>query len=133
MKKIIGVFMVGMVFSMGFGLMVQSQVFASENKPLVEVAGPVKMDKKAKVTINGKGFRPGQEVIILLTDKNGVKTDIGYALKPAPKADDSGVWTTTWSCGRFISKKLVKKGEHRLTVTDSDYNPLAHGTVSFSK
>ena len=100
-------------------------------KPIVQAAEPIKMDKKAKVAINGSGFKPGQEVYLVFTDKNGIESDIGYALKPAPKADAEGKWTTTWSCGRFIARKLVKAGDYKLIVTDTEYNPLTETTVTF--
>jgi hypothetical protein len=102
-------------------------------KPSVELAGPVKLDKKAKTVIQGKGFKPGQELYVVFTDKNAIESDIGYALKPEPKADDAGNWSSTWSCGQFVAKKLVKEGEFKLTVTDMDYNPLASTMVKFAK
>ena len=102
--------------------------------PTVEVASPVKMSKKATTTINGQGFKPGQEVNLLFTAKDGIESDIGYALKPTPKADESGAWSTTWKCGRFIARKLVMEGKpYKIAVTDAEYNPLAHTFVSFSK
>ncbi len=92
------------------------------------------MSNKATVTLKGKGFQPGQEVNLLFTAKDGIQSDIGYALKPVPKADESGAWSTTWKCGRFIKRKLVDAGKsYKLTATDSEYNPLAHTVVSFYK
>ena len=100
--------------------------------PMVMVANPyVKLDSKAKVTIVGNGFQPGQEANLLFTTVDGVQTDIGYALKPAPKANKIGAWVTTWSCGRFIKKKLIAKGAYKITVTDSDYNAIGHAPVAF--
>ena len=100
--------------------------------PMVVVATPyVKMDKKATITIMGTGFTPGQEVSLLFTDVNGVQSDIGYALKPQPTANKLGAWVTTWSCGRYISKKLIKEGAYTIMVADSDYNILAHTPVAF--
>ena len=102
--------------------------------PTVEVASPVKMSKKATTTIKGQGFKPGQEGNLLFTAKDGIESDIGYALEPAPKADESGTWSTTWKCGRFIARKLVLEGKsYKIAVTDAEYNPLAHTFVSFSK
>jgi hypothetical protein len=102
--------------------------------PMVVVATPyVKMDKKAKITIVGTGFTPGQEVSLLFTDVNGVQSDIGYALKPQPKANKLGAWVTTWSCGRYISKKLIKEGAYAITVADTDYNLIDHCPVAFYK
>ena len=133
MKKTFVVLLAMAFVFTGSSFLVPDKIQADEATPSVEVAGPVKMSKKAKVTVRGTGFKPGMEVNILLTDKNGIPSDVGYALKPAPKADDSGNWSTTWSCGRFIDRKLVKAGSHKITVTDAEYNPLAHTSVSFVK
>ncbi len=101
--------------------------------PQVSVGTPaVKMSKKAEVNIMGKGFKPDQEINIVLITADGVKTDIGYALKPAPKPDQAGSWTTTWSAGRFVDKKLVRKGANKLVIFDGDYNQLAEGAVIFT-
>jgi hypothetical protein len=98
------------------------------------VAAPnVKMGSKAKITIVGTGFKPGQEVSLLFTTMDGVQADIGYALKPKPVANKLGAWATTWSCGRYIKKKLIKEGAYAITVADSEYNILAHAPVAFYK
>jgi hypothetical protein len=102
--------------------------------PIVMVAAPnVKMSSKAKITIVGTGFKPGQEVSVLFTTMDGVQADIGYALKPKPVANKVGAWATTWSAGRYVKRKLVKEGAYTITVTDSDYNVLAHAPVAFYK
>jgi hypothetical protein len=99
---------------------------------MVVMATPmVKMSKKAKITIMGAGFKPGQEIRLLFTDVGGVEADIGYALKPKPVANESGTWITTWSCGRYISKKLIKQGTYSIAAIDSEYNFLAHAPVGF--
>ncbi len=92
----------------------------------------VTMSKKAKVGLSGQGFKPGEEVAILLTAVDGVVSDIGFALDPQPVADKSGAWTTTWKCGRFIQKKLIKAGTYTLKAADADYNVLAEATVTFA-
>ena len=100
--------------------------------PVVVVATPnVAMHKKATVVIMGTGFQPGAEINILITDANGILTDIGAVLKPAPKADQTGTWGTTWSAGRYISKKIIKKGAYSFQVADSDYNTIALAPVNF--
>jgi hypothetical protein len=102
--------------------------------PTVVVATPmVKMDKKGKISIVGTGFTPGQEVSLLFTTMDGVQADIGYALKPKPVANERGAWVTTWSCGRYVARKLAKEGAYTITVTDSEYNTLAHTPVAFYK
>jgi len=101
-------------------------------EPVLLAATPeVAMDKKSSVVLMGTGFEPGKQVVLLITDANGVLTDIGYALKPVPKADDTGTWATTWNAGRFVSKKLVKKGACGITAADDDYNPIAETAVYF--
>ena len=115
----------------GFTL-VAGPALAGDIAAKVTVANPYqKLDNKAKVTIVGTGFKPGQEVSLLFATADGVQTDIGYSLKPAPKANKIGSWVTTWSCGRFIKKKLITKGAYAITVTDSDYNVITHAPVAF--
>ena len=111
-----------------------SNIYAASGKdsPSIIVDTPkVKMSKKAQVIIKGENFMPGQEVRILFTDADGVKTDIGNSLKPSPVADQNGSFNTTWSCGRYISKKLVKKGVSTLTITDVNYILITEGFVAF--
>ena len=141
MKTILSVLMTGMLIIglVGCAAMEKGKVVAEEKAPtpatrgpMVMVANPyVKMDGKATVTLVGTGFEPGQEVSLLFATVDGVQTDIGYALKPAPKANKIGSWVTTWSCGRFIKKKLITKGAYKITVTDSDYNAIGHAPVAF--
>jgi hypothetical protein len=136
MKKLTYTLLAGiMIVSLaGFTFLIPTHAEAGGLAATVMVATPnVKMDKKAKITIVGAGFQPGQEVSLLFTDVNGVQSDIGYALKPQPKANKLGAWVTTWSCGRYISKKLIKEGAYTIMVTDSDYNIIAHTPVAFYK
>jgi hypothetical protein len=131
MKNILTILMMASLVFMGCA---HSDSSVEGPAPTVEVASPVKMSKKATTTIKGQGFKPGQEVNLLFTAKDGIESDIGYALEPAPKPDESGTWSTTWKCGRFISKKLVMAGKsYKIAVTDAEYNPLAQTFVSFSK
>jgi len=119
--------------SMGLGTKEAKEGLA-EPGPTVIVATPmVKMDKKATMSIMGTGFKPGQELNLLITTTDGVQSDIGHALKPSPVVNETGAWTTTWSCGRYIAKKLIKEGAYTITVTDSEYNTLAHTPVAFYK
>ena len=141
MKKILYALMTGMLIVglIGCAAMEKGKVVTEEKVaapatpgPMVMVANPyVKLDNKATVAIVGNGFQPDQEVSLLFTTVDGVQTDIGYALKPAPKANKIGAWVTTWSCGEFIKKKLITKGAYKITVTDSDYNAIDHAPVAF--
>ena len=87
-----------------------------------------------KVVISGTGFTPGQAINLLFTGKDGMPSDIGYALKQAIKDDKNGEWNTSWRCFDFIRKKMVKAGKsYKLTATDSQYLPIAHTMITFSK
>jgi hypothetical protein len=88
---------------------------------------------KSTIDIMGSGFIPDEEVRILYTDAEGMQTDIGYALEPAPKAGKSGAWLTTWQCEEFIKAKLVTDGAFELVVTDNEFKPLAKTYVYFKK
>jgi hypothetical protein len=95
--------------------------------PLVEMAG-----KKTKpVVIMGTGFKPKQQIRVLFTTQDGLQSDIGYALKPQPKPNQSGTWGTTWGAGRYVARKLIKGGVYTITAADDDYNPIASTIVTF--
>lgn len=98
---------------------------------LVAVTPKVDLAKESKVNFKGMGFKPGQMVNLLFTGHDGVQVDIGYALKPVPKAGDNGEWETTWGAKRWIQKKLIKAGDYTFTVTDSEYNTIDTTTVNF--
>jgi hypothetical protein len=88
--------------------------------------------KETDVKLKGTGFTPGQEIMVLITDVDGVRTDVGWSLDPEPKADANGAWATTWDASQFASKKLIKEGEYTITVTDADYNEIDAQPVKFS-
>ncbi len=87
--------------------------------------------KSVNVDIMGTGFEADQELRVLFTDKEGMQTDIGYALSPETKANKSGVFFTTWKVDEFIKAKLVSPGAFTLTVTTSEFKPLAEANVFF--
>lgn len=101
--------------------------------PEISIEGPVNLDKKGTVKISGKGFQPGSEVVLLFSTSDGVQSDIGDTLKPAPKADAEGKWKTTWKYGRLVKKKLVSAGGYAMVAVDNDYNKLASVTFTFKK
>jgi hypothetical protein len=110
------------------------QAGSNETQPTMKVSGPDTMDKKATVAISGTGFTPDQEINLLFTAKDGMPSDIGYALKEAIKVDKNGEWSTSWPCFDFIRRKMVKAGEsYKITATDSQYLPLADTMITFSK
>ena len=135
MKRFFG-FLVAVFFVVGvIGFSgISSVCLAGDVAPVLALGTPlVKADKKASVVIMGSGFKPGEELSVLVTDENGLQTDIGYALKPVPKPDATGTFATTWNAGRFVSKKIIGVGACKITVTDAEYNPVAHTVVFFQK
>ena len=88
---------------------------------------------KVSIDIIGTGFEPGQELRILYTDAEGMQTDIGYALKPEVKANNSGAFFTTWDGEEFVKAKLLTEGAKTLTVTNSEFKPLAETNVFFKE
>lgn len=134
MKKFIG-YITAVILILGLTgsiLLGPGNSFAGEMGPTLMIATPlVKMDKKSEVVIMGTGFKPGQEVFILFTTADGYPSDIGYALKPQPKADDTGSFACTWSAGRYVSKGFITGGAYKVEVTDTEFTPLAHSVVFF--
>jgi hypothetical protein len=100
--------------------------YAMVTEPVV-----VPLDEKGKAIFMGSGFQPGQEVRLLFKTPDGVVADIGYALDPQPVANDRGAWSTEWSYGRFVQKKLVSEGVYAVEVADTNYNVLATAPVYF--
>ena len=131
MKKLIGSLMVSF-----FVVGITSLCYASELGPVVSMGTPlVKMagKKTAGVVIMGTGFKPGQEINVLFVTPDGLQSDIGYALKPAPKPDKTGSWRTTWSAGRYVARKLINPngGAYKIVVSDGEYNPIGHTAAFF--
>ncbi len=98
---------------------------------LVLVTPEVDLAKETKVKLKGTGFKPGDVVMILFYDSNDVPLDVGWALKPEPKADANGAWATTWNAKRYIQKKMIKAGEYKIAAADADYNELDSKTIKF--
>lgn len=131
MKKLL-VGMAVMVLIVGLvGCATFDAILGKSAPRLLVVTPEVELSKKATVDLKGENFKPDQEVALLFTAVDGVVSDIGFAVDPQPVADETGTWTTTWKCGRFVSKKLIKAGNYTIKAVDVDYNVLAEATVSF--
>jgi len=131
MKKLIGCIM-----ALLFVGAITGVCFAAELGPVVSMGTPlVKMagKKTAGVVIMGTGFKPGQEVRILIITQDGVETDIWSRMKPAPKADATGTWASTWNAGQYVSRKLIKDGVYKIAATDDNYILIAHAPIFFQK
>jgi hypothetical protein len=102
--------------------------------PVVTIAQQiVELVPTVKIDIIGTGFEPGQELRLLYTDAEGMQTDIGYALKPEVKANNSGAFFTTWDGAEFLKAKLLTAGAKTITVTNSEFKALAETNIFFKE
>ncbi len=87
-----------------------------------------------KVWFRGSGFTPGTEVILLISDSNGVLTDItipagsqrdgGGTVYPLV-ANEDGAWATMWTIGRFSRGGVGGEGVFSVLIMDENFNTLA--------
>jgi hypothetical protein len=90
------------------------------------------MDSKGSVQLMGAGFEPGQKLNILFSGKEGSLSNVSWAIKPEPVPNAQGTWSTTFTYGRYVSRKRVKPGEaYIIIVTDADYNFLCQAPIGF--
>ncbi|MCK8482925.1 hypothetical protein MUY21_02645 [Aliiroseovarius sp. S2029] len=112
------------------GLLAMSSALTAQE---LTAQGPAVLDKEGMLEISGSGFTADAPVLLLFTTADGVTAEIGYALEPQPVADADGNWATTWSYGRFVSKKLVAAGDFTLAATDEELNELATTSITFTE
>lgn len=114
----------------------ETQALKSVLMPSVAALPAVQdLSENAEIVLVGSGFEPGQEVRFLVTtEQEGVRavSDYTYSADPAPMANDSGAWVTTFGAmGRLADKGVITEGVYNIMVTDSDNNPLARVAVAF--
>jgi len=85
---------------------------------------PVPYQRKVKVTIAGSGFAPNQELELLIP-LGGVPSDISAMVKPKPKTDAIGTFSTVWILDNEIRGKLLEPTQYTLEVLNSDGETLA--------
>lgn len=95
--------------------------------------GPFTLDKKGKLDLSGSGFPPHSNVVLIFNSNDGIKSDLSDALKPLPKANANGDWSTSWSYGRMVSKKIIKAGAYTIDIVDEDYNKISSVIVTFAQ
>ena len=90
--------------------------------------------EKTMVWFYGSGFTPGENSTILVTDGNGVLTDITI---PAGKqkdgggtvyplvANEHGAWATMWTIGRFTRKGVGSEGIFTVLIVDDNFKTVA--------
>jgi hypothetical protein len=92
---------------------------------VIEPSPVLKYSSNTQVAIMGSGYAPGQEVRLIITHKEGSRSDISDTLDPAPVANDDGVWATQWTVGRYSKSKIAKADVYLMMATDSDGKVLA--------
>lgn len=85
---------------------------------------PVPYERKTKVNIAGSGFAPNQELELQIPI-GGVLTDISGMVKPAPKTNDQGAFSTQWILDNEIRGKLMEPTAYTLEVLNSEGKVLA--------
>lgn len=95
---------------------------------------PGQSRETTEVWFQGSGFTPGTDLIILISDGNGVLTDItipagrrrdgGGSVYPLV-ANDDGAWATEWRIGRFSRRGVGGEGMFSVLIMDQDFNTLA--------
>lgn len=85
---------------------------------------PVPYERKTKVNIAGSGFAPNQELELQIPI-GGVLTDISGMVKPAPKTNDQGAFSTQWILDNEIRGKLMEPTAYTLEVLNTKGKVLA--------
>lgn len=95
--------------------------------------------EKDSVWFRGSGFTPGTAITILVSDSNGVLTDIsipagaqrdgGSSVWPLT-ANFDGAWATQWTIGRFARNNVGGEGIFTVLVVDESFSTLATTPLS---
>lgn len=81
---------------------------------------------KTQILILGSGFEPGQEVLIMFDDRNGIPSIVEDAFV----ANENGSWGFVWSLGRY-SRGVIPADLNTIKVIDTDFNVLATAPIGF--
>ncbi len=85
-----------------------------------------------EVWVYGGGFSPGVEVNILVTDGNGVVSDITGETSVSPLiANEQGAFATKWTLGRFTRSTVGGENVQTLWIVDQNYKNLAAASIAF--
>jgi len=85
---------------------------------------PVPYRRKVSVTISGNGFTPNQELELLIPI-GGVLSDISAMVKPKPKTNAKGEFSTVWILDNEIRAKLMEPTKYTLEISNTDGETLA--------
>lgn len=101
--------------------------------PKVTVSpSPVPYERKTKVTISGSGFAPNQNLELLIPI-GGVPSDISSMVKPAPKTDSKGAFSTVWVLDNEIRGKLLEPTQYTLEISNTKGEVLAKAPLVLEK
>ncbi len=100
-----------------------SKAMMSKAKVMISPS-PVPYQRKVKVTISGSGFAPNQELELLMPI-GGVPSDISAMVKPKPKTNAKGEFSTVWILNNEIRAKLLEPTTYTLEVSNTDGDVLA--------
>jgi len=105
---------------------------AMSNAKVMVSPSPVPYERKVKVTISGSGFAPNQDLELLIPI-GGVPSDISAMVKPKPKTDAKGAFSTVWILDNEIRGKLMEPTQYTLEVSNTDGEVLAKVPFVFEK
>ena len=101
-----------------------------KEQPVLRVAPTPVPNKKGVVTIAGVGFEPNQELGLRLV-MGGVMSDIRHQVKPTPKTDKEGAFSSSWSINREL--RMLKPGVHTLMAVNADGDVIAQAPLVIDK
>jgi hypothetical protein len=103
------------------------------SKPTVSISpNPVDYKRGVKVRISGSGFRPNQELGLVVT-MGGAPSDISGLVEPKPVANEKGEFNSVWELDDEIRRKLLEPRSHTIEVVDPEWQTLAKTTLAFKK
>jgi len=103
---------------------------AMSNAKVMISPSPVPYQSKVKVTISGNGFAPNQDLELLIPIGE-VLTDISSLVKPKPKTDGKGAFSTEWVLNNEI--KLMQPKQYTLEVSNTEGETLAKAPFVLEK
>jgi hypothetical protein len=109
-----------------------TSVKAKASPKLTVSPSPVPYERKAKVTISGSGFAPNQELELQIPI-GGVPSDISAMVKPTPKTNQQGSFSTHWILDNEIRGKLLEPTAYTLEVLNTDGKVLAKAPFVLEK
>jgi len=107
---------------------------AMSNAKVTISPSPVPYQRKVKVTISGSGFAPNQELELIMPI-GGVPSDISAMVKPKPKTNAQGTFSTVWTLNNEIGGKqrLLEPTTYTLEVLNTDGEVLAKAPFVLQK